>query len=614
MPEIVNGITVPSDGDPVALPANLRTFAEGVGTAAADAGAAAAVGYASSLDDTKMRTVLDDEDGEFRSGLTAQFALPLTPEAFGAKGDGATDDAAALQAALDAAASTGRILAFGHSKTYAIGTRLNLSGTKPTFIFGNDATIQATAAMTAVLDKSAGPGQLTGIAVLSLNLDGNMLAERCIAIERAHRPYLDGGIWKNATNTVLALGEGGGQVYEAEIRRQRIIGIDENRPGATPAAMPAYGLTLGAAVTDNLLDHIEFKNCDVFVRDSGNCNLFQGVHGFPYPFALTEGGTPDYAGAAGFELAGFGARMVACYPDTQKVGVKVSGEGNMISSCEFMWLSQWKPTAPVLGVDVLASATNTIIVGNHFSIRPSATYTGVAAVRTNAGSFNTLVGSNMISGAFAAPVVLGSTGDTDTVLGNVWSGGAVPDVRPTTSRFRRLNLSHAAGQMRDLRFQTATVDRWAVRARATAEGGSNAGSDFEIRRYTDAGAEIDAPIQIARQSGVVSINRGRQDAYVSQSDVSGAVTLDAQAGTHFVLFLTGNVTSTTLSNGANGMVVTLTYAQDATGGRTYAWPTNCRFAGGVHPQDTTPNTRTTVTLLFSGGQWRETARVLAVQS
>ena len=113
MPEIVNGITVPTEDDPVDLPGNLRAFAEGVGevaqSIAEDAGAAAAVGYASSLDATKMRTVLDG-DNDFTSGLTASTAQSIEP--------GETDP----QAAVDARAArlggprTNKIVLLGNSR------------------------------------------------------------------------------------------------------------------------------------------------------------------------------------------------------------------------------------------------------------------------------------------------------------------------------------------------------------------------------------------------------------------------------------------------------------------------------------------------------------------
>jgi hypothetical protein len=47
-------------------------------------------------------------------------------------------------------------------------------------------------------------------------------------------------------------------------------------------------------------------------------------------------------------------------------------------------------------------------------------------------------------------------------------------------------------------------NRWAIELGSTvAESGSNAGSDFQVDRYTDAGAYINTPLTIARSNGSV---------------------------------------------------------------------------------------------------------------
>lgn len=64
-----------------------------------------------------------------------------------------------------------------------------------------------------------------------------------------------------------------------------------------------------------------------------------------------------------------------------------------------------------------------------------------------------------------------------------------------------LNLSSAAGQMRDVQFNTGGVGRWSIRVDNAAETGSNAGSNFAIYARDDAGAAIDAVIAITRVAG-----------------------------------------------------------------------------------------------------------------
>lgn len=54
----------------------------------------------------------------------------ITPEQYGAVGDGAHNDAAALQAATDAAAAQGKALVLGRGKTYRISHKDVLEHTR----------------------------------------------------------------------------------------------------------------------------------------------------------------------------------------------------------------------------------------------------------------------------------------------------------------------------------------------------------------------------------------------------------------------------------------------------------------------------------------------------
>lgn len=71
---------------------------------------------------------------------------------------------------------------------------------------------------------------------------------------------------------------------------------------------------------------------------------------------------------------------------------------------------------------------------------------------------------------------------------------------------------------------------------------------------------------------------------------SGTLTLDIENGNAFEVTLTENVTTTNFSNPpASGRMgeFTLILKQDATGGRTFAWPASVDWAGGAAPTLTT---------------------------
>jgi hypothetical protein len=62
-----------------------------------------------------------------------------------------------------------------------------------------------------------------------------------------------------------------------------------------------------------------------------------------------------------------------------------------------------------------------------------------------------------------------------------------------------------SGQASQIGGYRLTSQRWGlVLGDTTTEGGSNAGSDFKLDRYSDAGALIDSPLSITRSSGVVN--------------------------------------------------------------------------------------------------------------
>ena len=60
---------------------------------------------------------------------------------------------------------------------------------------------------------------------------------------------------------------------------------------------------------------------------------------------------------------------------------------------------------------------------------------------------------------------------------------------------------------------------------------------------------------------------------------SSTPTFDASLGNSFKLTLTGNVTSSTLSNAIAGQLLTFVIIQDSSGNHSFVWPTN--VLGGV---------------------------------
>jgi hypothetical protein len=83
--------------------------------------------------------------------------------------------------------------------------------------------------------------------------------------------------------------------------------------------------------------------------------------------------------------------------------------------------------------------------------------------------------------------------------------------------------------------QVGGLNRWVWGANSTAETGSNAGSNFFIQRYTDAGAIIDVPLSITRSSGQVVIPNGSGIAQLNASNLSSGTVADARLSSNVAL-------------------------------------------------------------------------------
>jgi hypothetical protein len=83
----------------------------------------------------------------------------------------------------------------------------------------------------------------------------------------------------------------------------------------------------------------------------------------------------------------------------------------------------------------------------------------------------------------------------------------------------RLLIDGDAGQSKIITYRTNGLQRFGLYVNNTAESGSNAGSDFAIRAYNDAGVLLSTPLHIKRSSGNVQINSTTDAGY--KADING---------------------------------------------------------------------------------------------
>lgn len=117
-----------------------------------------------------------------------------------------------------------------------------------------------------------------------------------------------------------------------------------------------------------------------------------------------------------------------------------------------------------------------------------------------------------------------------------------------------ITINGATATFRSLNFQTAGSNRWIARANSTAEGGSNAGSDFEFLARADDGTAIDTVMSCTRASGG-TMTIVRPVSLSSTITVTGAATLNNE-------LILGNAVSAQETSKTSPVI----YATAATGG------------------------------------------------
>lgn len=167
----------------------------------------------------------------------------------------------------------------------------------------------------------------------------------------------------------------------------------------------------------------------------------------------------------------------------------------------------------------------------------------------------------------------------------------------TTAQFNAVTSSSAiingpAGGNRVLYLSTVGSDRWSVFADGTAEGGSNAGSNFGIGRYTDAGAFVDSPLVINRATGAIDTSYWLK-LHANTTSVNPTLSLFDKSGssraTLNMLDATGNVQLTNIIpnnwlvlNGDSSFAISASVATKP-GGGSWTAPSDARIKTVVEP-------------------------------
>lgn len=228
--------------------------------------------------------------------VSQHTAYDITPEMFGAVGNGVFDDTTALQKAIDYCVENGKQLKCQNDKTYCISNPLNLSNTSTCLIDFNWATLKAIKTMDYMItfDGSANTKNDVKTLVKNIIIDCNKKAGGLNLIY-SFKFTFDSFMIKNCQTVAIWIQKGGAFVCQ----NGTIIG------DCTPDSRGIYNQTSDCHFHEIVI--VDMKKC-IF---NGGTNFYHKVHGWL---------TSKVANSIFFtHFAGFGS-LTQCQCDTYETG------------------------------------------------------------------------------------------------------------------------------------------------------------------------------------------------------------------------------------------------------------------------------------------------------
>lgn len=238
-------------------------------------------------------------------------AYYVTPQMFGAAGDGIKDDTTAIQAAFD---NEKRYNVFFPAGTYKISRKLVLPRSNKVSVQLDNATIIATASMDAVIEVSTEnannyPSQtITGSGVI----DCNYLAERGIQLHNNAAYFQISKIQiRNVKNIGIQVGDDTSRSLGVYICDTVVVGNTN--------VLDTIGIKMVS--NDCYLDHILVLRCGIGIESNG-CNM-TNIH-----IWAEQNSAERYAATIGIKLLSNYSRLSNLYLDAVGTGILMDSDCN----------------------------------------------------------------------------------------------------------------------------------------------------------------------------------------------------------------------------------------------------------------------------------------------
>lgn len=257
-------------------------------------------------------TDAESDIGDLKTGL-------VTPEMYGAKGDGAADDTQAIQAAIDG--SPGKTVTFrGKYRISAPILTPRQNSDKVALFFRRGASLIADESFTgSYMIHVGGSGSgysgysnsFTDCGVYNAFLD---CGGKCggIKVEHVHLAKIEHVTAVNVKGVGLYIGQSNNVSADAYVNYFESFGVDANDTG---------NIGLHVDSSDSKIYHVRVSGCNVGVNLTGGGNYLEDVH----PLYTNASGHSNYEGSAAFNIAADRQILTSCYADTFSKAINITG-------------------------------------------------------------------------------------------------------------------------------------------------------------------------------------------------------------------------------------------------------------------------------------------------